>query len=68
MKKNDTIYTLQQNIEIPDIVTEKANMAFEQIRKDAGSSSDKIVTYQKSVKKSRAFTTGRDIFHHSTIF
>lgn len=53
MKKNDTIYTLQQNIEIPDIVTEKANMAFEQIRKDAGSSSDKIVTYQKSVKKSR---------------
>ena len=53
MKKNDTIYTLQQNIEIPDIVTEKANMAFEQIRKDAGSSSDKIVKYQKSVKKSR---------------
>ena len=53
MKKNDTIYTLQQNIEIPDIVTEKANMAIEQIRKDAGSSSDKIVTYQKSVKKSR---------------
>lgn len=53
MKKNDTIYTLQQNIEIPDIVTEKANMAFEQIRKEAGSSSDKIVTYQKSVKKSR---------------
>lgn len=53
MKKNDTIYTLQRNIEIPDIVTEKANMAFEQIRKDAGSSSDKIVTYQKSVKKSR---------------
>lgn len=53
MKKNDTIYTLQQNIEIPDIVTEKANMAFEQIRKDASSSSDKIVTYQKSVKKSR---------------
>ena len=53
MKINDTIYTLQQNIEIPDIVTEKANMAFEQIRKDAGSSSDKIVTYQKSVKKSR---------------
>ena len=53
MKKNDTIYTLQQNIEIPDIVTEKANMAFEQIRKDAGSSSDKIVTYQKPVKKSR---------------
>ena len=52
MKKNDTIYTLQQNIEIPDIVTEKANMAFEQIRKNAGSS-DKIVTYQKSVKKSR---------------
>lgn len=52
MKKNDTIYTLQQNIEIPDIVTEKANMAFEQIRKDAGSS-DKIVTYQKPVKKSR---------------
>ena len=53
MKKNDTIYTLQQNIEIPDIVTEKANMAFEQILKDAGSSSDKIVTYQKPVKKSR---------------
>ena len=53
MKKNDTIYTLQQNIEIPDIVTEKANMAFEQIRKDAGRSSDKIVTYQKPVKKSR---------------
>ena len=53
MKKNDTIYTLQQNIEIPDIVTEKANMAFEQIKKDASSSSDKIVTYQKSVKKSR---------------
>ena len=53
MKKNDTIYTLQQNIEIPDSVTEKANMAFEQIRKDAGSSSDKIVTYQKPVKKSR---------------
>ena len=53
MKKNDTIYTLQQNIEIPDIVTEKANMAFEQIRKDAGSSSDKIVTYQKPVKKSQ---------------
>ena len=53
MKKNDTIYTLQQNIEIPDIVTEKANMAFEQIWKDAGSSSDKIVTYQKPVKKSR---------------
>lgn len=53
MKKNDTIYTLQQNIEIPDIVTEKANMAFEQIRKDAGSSSDKIVTYQKPAKKSR---------------
>ena len=53
MKKNDTIYTLQQNIEIPDIVTEKANMAFEQIRKEAGSSSDKIVTYQKPVKKSR---------------
>ena len=53
MKKNDTIYTLQQNIEIPDIVTEKANMVFEQIRKDAGSSSDKIVTYQKPVKKSR---------------
>ena len=53
MKKNDTIYTLQQNIEIPDIVTKKANMAFEQIRKDAGSSSDKIVTYQKPVKKSR---------------
>ena len=53
MKKNDTIYTLQQNIEIPDIVTEKANMAFEQIRKDAGSTSDKIVTYQKPVKKSR---------------
>ena len=53
MKKNDTIYTLQQNIEIPDIVTEKANMAFEQIRKDAGSSSNKIVTYQKPVKKSR---------------
>ena len=52
MKKNNTIYTLQQNIEIPDIVTEKANMAFEQIRKDAGSS-DKIVTYQKPVKKSR---------------
>ena len=52
MKKNDTIYTLQQNIEIPDIVTEKANMAFEQIRKDAGNS-DKIVTYQKPVKKSR---------------
>ena len=52
MKKNDTIYTLQQNIEIPDIVTEKANMAFEQIRKDAGSS-DKIVTYQKPVKKSQ---------------
>ncbi len=52
MKKNDTIYTLQQNIEIPDIVTEKANMAFEQIRKDDGSS-DKIVTYQKPVKKSR---------------
>lgn len=52
MKKNDTIYTLQQNIEIPDIVTEKANRAFEQIRKDAGSS-DKIVTYQKPVKKSR---------------
>lgn len=51
MKKNDTIYTLQQNIEIPDIVTEKANMAFEQIRKDAGSSSNKIVTYQKPVKK-----------------
>ena len=55
MKKNDTIYTLQQNIEIPDIVTEKANMAFEQIRKDAGSSSDKIVTYQKPVKKSHLF-------------
>ena len=53
MKKNDTIYTLQQNIEIPDIVTEKANMAFEQIRKDAGRSSDKIVTYQKPAKKSR---------------
>ena len=53
MKKNDTIYTLQQNIEIPDIVTEKANMAFEQIRKDAGSSSDKIVMYQKPVKKSQ---------------
>ena len=53
MKKNDTIYTLQQNIEIPDIVTEKANMAFEQILKDAGSSSDKIVTYQKPVKKSQ---------------
>lgn len=51
MKKNDTIYTLQQNIEIPDIVTEKANMAFEQIRKDAGSSSDKIVMYQKPAEK-----------------
>ena len=53
MKKNDTIYTLQQDIEIPDIVAEKANMAFEQIRKDAGSSSNKIVTYQEPVKNSR---------------
>lgn len=51
MKKNDTIYTLQQDIEIPDIVTEKANMAFEQIKKNAGSSGNKIVTYQKPVKK-----------------
>ena len=53
MKKNDTIYTLQQNIEIPDIVTEKANMAFEQIRKDAAMQNDKIVTYQKPTGKSK---------------
>lgn len=51
MSKNDTIYTLQQDIEIPDIVAEKANEAFEQIRKDAKKKGDKVVTYQKPVKR-----------------
>ena len=35
MSRNDTIYTLQQDIEIPKIVTDKANKILEQIRKDA---------------------------------
>ncbi|RGD64491.1 DUF4179 domain-containing protein [Lachnospiraceae bacterium OF09-6] len=53
MSKNDTIYTLQQDIEIPDIVAEKANEAFEQIRNEAKKKGDKVVTYQKPVKRSK---------------
>lgn len=53
MSKNDTIYTLQQDIEIPDIVAEKANEAFEQIRNEAKKKRDKVVTYQKPVKRSK---------------
>ena len=35
MSRNDTIYTLQQEIKVPKIVTDKADKTLEQIRKDA---------------------------------
>ena len=47
MSRNDTIYTLQQDIEIPKIVTDKANKILEQIRKDADMKNNKMITYQK---------------------
>ena len=53
MSRNDTIYTLQQDIEIPKIVTDKANKILEQIRKDADMKNDKMVTYQKPERKCR---------------
>lgn len=53
MSRNDTIHTLQQDIEIPKIVTDKANKILEQIRKDADMKNDKMVTYQKPERKCR---------------
>ena len=53
MRKNDTIYNLQQDIEIPDIVKEKTNKAFEQIRKDVERKGEKVMIYQKPVKRSK---------------
>ena len=53
MRKNDTIYSLQQDIEIPDIVKEKTNEAFEQIRKDVERKGEKVMMYQKPVKRSK---------------
>ena len=55
MSRNDTIYTLQQDIEIPKIVTDKANKTFEQIRKDADMKNDKMVT--KSRNRRRNYET-----------
>ena len=53
MSRNDTIYTLQQDIEIPKIVTDKANKILEQIRKDADMKNNKMITYQKPERKCR---------------
>lgn len=53
MSRNDTIYTLQQEIKVPKIVTDKADKTLEQIRKDADMKDNKMVTYQKPERKFR---------------
>lgn len=56
MKKNDsmmdTVDRLSRDVEIPDIVMEKANQAFEQIRREGSRTKGKIVSYQSAGKRS----------------
>ena len=49
MISNETIYRLQQDIEVPEIVTKKANETFEQIRMNSAAN-NKQVSYMKSKK------------------
>ena len=49
MISNETIYRLQQDIEVPEIVTKKANETLEQIRMNSAAN-NKQVPYMKSKK------------------
>lgn len=49
MIRNETIYRLQQDIEVPEIVTKKANETLEQIRMNSAAN-NKQIPYMKSNK------------------
>ena len=51
MKKNKAMYTLQQDINIPDIVEDKADQAFARIQKEAKSGNEKIIVYDKKIRR-----------------
>lgn len=51
MKKNKAMYTLQQDIIIPDIVENKSNQAFARIKKEAKAENEKIVVYATKTKR-----------------
>ena len=49
MISNETIYRLQQDIKVPEIVTKKANETLEQIRMNSAAN-NKQIPYMKSKK------------------
>ena len=47
MISNETIYRLQQDIEVPEIVTKKANETLEQIRMNSAANNKQEVSIMK---------------------
>lgn len=50
MKKNKAMYTLQQDIKIPDIVETKADQTFARIQAEAKTGKEKIIVYDKKIR------------------
>ena len=50
MKKNKTMYTLQQDVKIPDIVETKASQTFARIQREARTGNEKIIVYDKKIR------------------
>lgn len=53
MKKNKAMYTLQQDIKIPDIVETKASQTFARIQAEAKTGNEKIIVYDKKIRRSK---------------
>ena len=50
MKKNKAMYTLQQDVKIPDIVETKASQTFARIQREAKTGNEKIIVYDKKIR------------------
>ena len=50
MKKNKAMYTLQQDIKIPNIVETKADQTFARIQAEAKTGKEKIIVYDKKIR------------------
>lgn len=50
MKKNKAMYTLQQDVKIPDIVETKASQTFARIQREARTGNEKIIVYDKKIR------------------
>ena len=50
MKKNKAMYTLQQDVKIPDIVETKASQTFARIQREARTRNEKIIVYDKKIR------------------